>query len=47
MMKFLGYSIVSLVRTKIGDLNLYGLEVGKWRTISGIERDRMIKLANK
>ena len=47
MMKFLGYSIVSLVRTNIGDLNLYGLEVGKWRTISGIERDRMIKLANK
>ena len=47
MMKFLGYSVFRLVRTKIGELNLDGLEVGKWRIVSGIERDRMIKLANK
>ena len=42
MLEHLKNPVVSLKRTNIGNLNLYGLELGRWRTISKDERDKLL-----
>ncbi len=34
MLEAVGFTVLKLVRTKIGDLSLSGLEVGKWRALT-------------
>ena len=37
MIEAVGYKVLKLVRTRIGSLTLEGLEVGKWRALTGAE----------
>lgn len=37
MIEAIGYKVLKLVRTRIGPLTLEGLQVGKWRELSGQE----------
>jgi 23S rRNA pseudouridine2605 synthase len=37
MVEAVGFKVLKLVRTRIGSLTLRGLEVGKWRELSGSE----------
>ena len=40
MMEAVGFTVLKLVRTRIGHLTLAGLEVGRWRELTSAELDR-------
>jgi pseudouridine synthase len=44
MIEAVGFKVLKLVRTRIGPLTLEGLEVGKWRDLTGGEVARLRKL---
>lgn len=44
MCEAVGYPVISLKRTAIGDLSLKGLELGKWRYLTGSEIDYLKNL---
>jgi 23S rRNA pseudouridine2605 synthase len=47
MVEALGFSVLKLVRTRIGPLTLEGLEVGKWRALRPAEVQALRELARR
>jgi 16S rRNA U516 pseudouridylate synthase RsuA-like enzyme len=45
MLEAVGFKALKLVRTRIGAIGLEGLEVGKWRALTGVELNMLKRCA--